>query len=245
MRLKLIACQVLTREISRLAAKCPHSLDITYIKQGYHNEPKKLNAILQEEIDRVEQAEQNTAVRYEGYDAILICYGLCSNGIAHIKTTKTPLIIPRAHDCITLYLGSKQRYGDYFAAHPGTYWYTRSWMENTPMPGEGYYDYHYKQYAELYDEDNAEFLAQESMKWLDEYSRAAFIAMPGIPNAAFAKEAQKSAKYLGWEYDFMQGDDSLLRRFLWGNWAQDEFLILAPGEAVAPSYDDMIIKAEE
>ncbi|MFV1980286.1 MAG: DUF1638 domain-containing protein [Rhodothermia bacterium] len=30
-------------------------------------------------------------------------------------------VLPRAHDCITLLMGSRTRYLEYFKAHPGTY----------------------------------------------------------------------------------------------------------------------------
>lgn len=39
------------------------------------------------------------------------------------------LVIPRAHDCITLYLGSRQRYLEQFNARPGTYWYSLDYLE--------------------------------------------------------------------------------------------------------------------
>ncbi len=35
------------------------------------------------------------------------------------------LVIPRAADCITLFLGGRARYQQQFSDHPGTYWYVR------------------------------------------------------------------------------------------------------------------------
>ena len=40
-----------------------------------------------------------------------------------------PLVPPAAHDCITLFLGSRQRYMEYFQAHPGAYFKTTGWIE--------------------------------------------------------------------------------------------------------------------
>ena len=48
------------------------------------------------------------------------------------------LVVPRAHDCITLFLGSKERYLDYFQTHPGVYFKTSGWIER----GEGLTQYH-------------------------------------------------------------------------------------------------------
>ena len=65
----------------------------------------------------------------DDFEAILIGYGLCSNGIMGISSNKYKLVIPRAHDCITFLLGSKEKYSKYFTDMPGTYWYTMSWIE--------------------------------------------------------------------------------------------------------------------
>ena len=58
------------------------------------------------------------------YDAILIGYALCSNGVVGLTSRRIPLVIPRGHDCITLLLGSKELYRDYFDSHRGIYWYS-------------------------------------------------------------------------------------------------------------------------
>ena len=43
------------------------------------------------------------------YEAILLGYGLCSNGLVGLTARSIPLVIP-VHDCITLFLGSKEQY---------------------------------------------------------------------------------------------------------------------------------------
>ena len=58
MRLKLIACKVLTREISALSAVCPHYIDVTFLRQGFHNDPALLQKTLQAKIDRIDRGEE-------------------------------------------------------------------------------------------------------------------------------------------------------------------------------------------
>ena len=48
-----------------------------------------------------------------------------------------PLVIPRAHDCIALFMGSRQRYREYFDAHPGTYYRTSGWIERDDATSAG------------------------------------------------------------------------------------------------------------
>ena len=49
MRLKLIACKALSRELSYLSALTDNNIDTTFIRQGYHNAPDVLRRNLQQE----------------------------------------------------------------------------------------------------------------------------------------------------------------------------------------------------
>jgi hypothetical protein len=59
-----------------------------------------MSARIQESIDRVDPAR---------HEAVLLGYGLCNNGVVGLHAP-VPLVISRAHDCITLLLGSRERY---------------------------------------------------------------------------------------------------------------------------------------
>ena len=65
-----------------------------------------------------------------GYDAILLGYALCGRGTEGLRAGKTQLVLPRAHDCIGLLMGSRQRYQAYFDTHPGVYFRSPGWVEN-------------------------------------------------------------------------------------------------------------------
>ena len=40
----------------------------------------------------------------------------------------------------------------------------------------------------------------------------------------------------------MVGNNSLLTDLLNGNWDEERFLVLEPGQTVAPSYDEMVVR---
>ena len=120
MFLRVIACEIAFRELCHAAATSPNLVDFDFLTQGYHDVPGTGRAELQKQIDAVPAGR---------YDAIILGYGLCSNILTGLTTSHTPLVIPRAHDCITFFLGSKERYQDFFTAHPGTYYYTSGWLE--------------------------------------------------------------------------------------------------------------------
>ncbi|MFI3211919.1 MAG: DUF1638 domain-containing protein [Eubacteriales bacterium] len=119
-RLKVIACEVAFRELCYCASQCRAMIDFTFMTQGLHDKgATPMKQMLQDEIDKVD---------IHKYDAIVLAYGLCSNGVVGLQS-KLPMIIPKAHDCITFFLGSKERYAEFFDKNRGTYVYTSGWIE--------------------------------------------------------------------------------------------------------------------
>lgn len=111
MRLKLISCEIFYRELCWAVARSPNTVDIEFLPKGLHDIGSEgMSARLQAVLDRVDDPR---------YEAVLLGYGLCNNGIAGLRSGKYRLIVPRAHDCITLFLGSSERYLEYFNSHPG------------------------------------------------------------------------------------------------------------------------------
>lgn len=235
----MIACKVMARELYYSAFQSPAFVDIQLLEQQLHNVPDNLRQTLQEAIDSVEESN-------EKYDAIILGYGLCSNGIMGIKSRKTPLVIPRMHDCISLFLGSKDTYRSLFdSASGGVYWYTPGWLETCLMPGPDRNEALFKHYSELYDEDNAEFLIESENSWIREYKNAYYVNWPQLHNEDYIDYTKYCADKLGWNFRLIEGSDSLLTNLLKGNWEDERFLIVPAGLEVVPSYDEnTIIKAQ-
>lgn len=232
-RFHIIACHVLWRELCHCAALSPHLCTFDFLPQGLHNTPELLCKELQAAIDRTKPP----------CDAIILGYGLCSNGLEGIVARDIPLAAVRAHDCITFLLGSKERYRKYFDAHPGTYWFSPGWIECTPMPGPERLAQLLADYTEKYGADNAQYLMEMEQAWMKEYSNAAYIDLGFGDNHHFRAYARRCAEWLGWHYDELAGDPSLIQRLLAGDWNSDEFLVVQPGQCIAPSHDDAILCA--
>lgn len=232
---KIIACHVLWRELCYYAALSKNIFDFHFLKQGLHCNPDTLRTELQQAIDAADDSE---------YAAILIGYGLCSNGIDQIRARQTPLVLMRGHDCITFLLGSKERYQQYFDAHPGTYWYSPGWIDTDSQPGEQRYQKTYQSYVEKYGEDNARYLMETEQAWFREYSNAAYTDLGFGHTEPYKEFTQSCAQWLNWNYDELQGDPQLIRDLLEGRWHADDFLVVQPGQKIVPSHDEQIIKTE-
>ncbi|MDH7570841.1 MAG: DUF1638 domain-containing protein, partial [Armatimonadota bacterium] len=124
---KLIVCEVAFREVCWVAAQSPNVVDLQFLSQGYHDNADVGRARLQALIDSLPEGK---------YHAILLGYALCNNMTVGLQARHTPLVIPRAHDCITFFLGSKERYARLFRQQPGTYYYTSGWLEHQQRGGE-------------------------------------------------------------------------------------------------------------
>ena len=230
-RYHVIACHVLWRELCHFASLSRNVFTFHFLKQGLHCTPEILRKELQDAIDAVE----------DGCSAILIGYGLCSNGIEGIVARNTKLVVARGHDCITYLLGCKERYKEYFDSHPGTYWYSPGWIETGSQPGKERYERTLQSYIEKYGRDNAEYLMEMEQGWFKEYSNAAYIDLGFGDSGEYKEYTRQCAKWLEWNYDELAGDPRLISDFLGGNWDSDRFLIAEAGQTIVASHDDTII----
>lgn len=238
MFLKVIACDIIFREICWLSATTPNQVDLEFLGKGYHDDPESGRLALQEKIDSVPERE---------YDAIILGYALCNRMIIGLKARHTPVVIPRAHDCITFLLGSRKRYEEMFYENPGTYYYSAGWLENrrkgeglpksqgSPWPSRTYEDY-----VERYGEETARYILEVMEGWKKHYSRGVLIDMEYAFRLGLEENVRKICKENDWEFVKVPGDMNLLKRWIDGDW-DDDFLILDPGQEVYATYDERII----
>lgn len=245
MRLKLIACEILYREICATVARSVNQVDVEFLPKGLHD-------IGQEGMSRRLQ-EVLAAVDVAPYDAILFGYGLCSNGLVGLAADSVPLVVPRAHDCITLFLGSKERYLDYFQNHTGVYFKTTGWIERgdksrqanpLSIAQKSGMLQTYEELVAKYGEDNAKFLYEQLCNMARNYSGITFIEMGIEPDDRFERQARATADEMGWKFTKLQGDLGLIRALVDGPWDDDRFLVVPPGHRVASSFDEKIVRAE-
>lgn len=234
-KVALVACRVLDVELDHLATECPNLVHIHWMEQGLHNEPDQLAQQLQQAVREVE-------TNYPQVDTIALGYGYCSRGIENVTATRCRLVVARAHDCITLLLGSKERYARYVADHPGTYWYSPGWNKHHIPPGPERYNMRLAEYTEKYGQDNAAYLMETEQHWFSTYDRATYVHLTIGVTDTDLEYTRACADWLGWKYDEQQGDLALLRDLLTGPWDDERFLVLEPGHAATLSNDDRVLK---
>jgi len=242
MRLKLIACEVLYREMCSAVARAAEIVDMEFLPKGLHDlGGKAMTAKLQECVDRVPA---------EGYDAIVLGYGLCGNGLHGIEARHTVIVAPRMHDCIGLLMGSRQRYEAYFREHSGSYYRSTGWLERGVdlLQLAPYHSGTSTNLAELiakYGDDNGRYLYEELTRFQSAYRTLTFIETGLECDGRFEEQARREATGKGWEFEKVAGDLRLLHRLVNGDWAGDDFLVGRPGQRIEAQFDGNIVRAVE
>lgn len=205
---KIFACMTMEDEIREVL---PGDVDCEFLEYGLHSIPDKLRQELQLKIEEASE-----------YETLLFGYGLCSNGVAGLKSKNHTLVIPRVHDCISLLLGSRKQYDIEFNQFPGTYYLSKGWIRQKGDPLSSYF-----RYREKYGEETANWVIQEEYK---NYQRLVFIRTVGDCEE-FIKYSKEVADFLHLKFYETEGSAEYFRKLVHGEWDK-EFLIIPPGKPI-------------
>lgn len=235
LQLGIIACAVLEAEIRHFAADDVQIVAMEFLDQALHSDPAQLKRELQTAIHRTEQRRD--------IDAIALGYGLCNRATEGVTSKRCKVVIPRAYDCITLLLGSKERYAEYVTKHPGTFWYSPGWNRCEPPPGPDRYRKTYCEYCDRFGAEQAERLIQLEKGWTQAYKRAAYVHLGIGATPEDVEFTRDCADWLKWDFDIQAGDTALLRCLLKGEWDKERFVTLMPGQTFQFTADSNVIEA--
>lgn len=234
-RIALIACRVFEAEIALHGGGDPHIVETRLLEVGLHDQPDKLRQSIQAEIDSLDARGD--------IDAIVLAYALCGLGTAGLRAGHHRIVIPRAHDCITVFMGCKEKFACQQASCPASYYYTPGWMIANRTPGPERIESLRVEFAKKFEPDDVDFLLETEMANWAQHSRAVFLDL-GTPGAdEKASQAEKAATALGWTFERIPGDPALLRDLLSGRWDAQRFQIVEPGASLAHSPDEAIFKS--
>jgi hypothetical protein len=246
MRLRAIICEVFTREMEDILPRCPHQVDLEIVTMGLHDLGASMTPLLQERIDAADTS---------GYDAIVLGYALCGRGTDGLRAGRTPLVLPRAHDCIGVLMGSRQKHQAYFENHPGVYYRSRGWIEfQKPgqklqpawAAGRGQLDERrtLEELIAQYGEDNGKFLFEQFTAYRRKYSGLTYISTGLSGEEASREKAREEARREGWAFEEVSGSRRLLEQLVNSEWNAEDFLLLPPGAAVRATFNSGIVESQ-
>jgi len=245
-RYKLISCNVFQRELCAILAESPSLVDPEFLELGLHERPDTLRAAVQERVDAASERALDVGTggaSGRSYDAILLGYGLCGNGIAGIRARGIPLVLARAHDCCTLLLGSRSRFLERFGSSLSASWSSAGYIErgstyfrSSDMGASTGIGMEYAELVERYGEENAAYVWETLHPELKE-TELRFIETAETAGLGYAETMRAKAAEEGKDFVLIPGSTRLLRALVAGAWESEEFLVVPPGAAIESTYD--------
>jgi len=232
----LIACEVFQSEINLLAEGAVHIVVRQWFEIGLHDRPDEMRLILQQQIAELDQRDD--------IEAIVLAYGLCGCGTAGLRAERHPLVIARAHDCITIFLGSKELYATRQTTCPGCYHYTPGWNRARRVPGQERIAALHEELSLRFDPEDVDFLIESERAMWASYHTATFVDLGTKEAEVEAAYAKRCALWLGWKFEHIRGDPALLHDLLWGPWDDERFQIVTPGNKLAHSANEEVMCSE-
>jgi hypothetical protein len=232
----LLACSVFEREIALLAGNAAHIVETRFYEIALHDRPDTLREKLQGEILALDARDD--------IEAIVLAYGLCGRGTAGLRAGRHPFVLPRAHDCITVFLGSKEHYAAHQRGCPTCYYYTPGWNRARRVPGPDKIASMQEEYSAQFDADDVEFLIESEKAAWAMHDTATYIDLGTAEAETEADYAKQCADSLDWKFERIHGDPALLRDLLERRWDDERFQIIRPGEALGHSPDERILRVE-
>ncbi len=213
-----------------------HIVETRFFEVGLHDRPDVLRATLQAAIKAVDKRLD--------IEAIVLAYGLCGRGTAGLGPLRHKIVIPRAHDCIAVFMGSRQAYARHQRLCPTCYYYTPGWNRERRVPGPERLAAMKSELASKFEPDDVAFLiATEREQWAM-HDTATYIELGTDDAHTEAAYARKCADWLGWKFEHQTGDPALLRDLLWGNWDHERFQIVEPGMQLGHATDETIMRSD-
>lgn len=238
MKALLVCCEVFMREVSIMIGQSPNTIFPVFTELGAHEQSAALHAQIQAAIDGAEG---------KGFDCVLLGYGLCGNALNDIRSGSVPLIAIRAHDCCTVFLGSRQRFKEVFGSQLSTTWSSAGYLER----GNDYIhrtdtgkllglDRGYDDFVKEYGEENAQYI-WETLHPEEKNKTLVFIDTAETAALGHRESCEKRALEEGKSFSCIQGDSRLLKALVDGHWTDDEFLRIEPGHRINALYDERFI----
>ena len=206
---RIIACKTIRDEVESVRG----DIEAEYCDGFLHDTPDQLRQALKERV----------AATPEG-STVLLGYGRCSNGVVGLEAGSRRLVLPVCDDCIAMLLGSRRAYAREFADHPGTFYYTRGWIEELEDP--------YREYLKMIPRVGEEKARMVAHMMLESYTRVAIIDTGTYDLEMCESYVQTVSDFYDLPVAHLRGSLRLLEKLVRGP-HDGEFIVVEPGEVLA------------
>jgi hypothetical protein len=213
----ILSCETLKDELNLVMKNQNCSLPVFWVDSGKHAWPDKLRVSIQEAIDGLSPS----------YKTVLLLFGFCGNAMVGVKADSRSLVLPKAADCIPLFIGSR---GERDAHGTDVYFFTGGYINSG-----GSIAADTSKVFKRYGEDRALSILK---KMLGHYRNFSVIDTGAFDLAEVQAKVEKFALPLEIPVKVIRGNLRLIAALLSGNWNEDEFLVVEPGKEI--SFEDSL-----
>jgi Protein of unknown function (DUF1638). len=215
MKSKIIACEVMKEEI--LSMGSIKDVEFEFVSMDFHLYPKKLKVELQNIIDRS-----------NGYNRIILAFGLCGGASNGLKANDSTLIIPKVHDCISVFLYDSTKCVCDFKKEKGTFYLSSGWMitEKSILSD-------HKKILEKYGEKKAFSILK---RMYEDYKKVLFIKTGSSSENEVIAQSKEIANLFDAKYEIIKGKTDFIEKILKGPWDDKNFINIAPGELLTEEH---------
>ena len=207
----IIACETLREELSLIMDARNCSYPVVWVDAGKHIWPDKLRSAIQEALNALPPS----------CTTALALFGFCGNAMVGIRSPSQVLVLPRAADCIPLFLGSRAARK---AAGARTYFFTEGYLRSA-----GNIATEFKEAASRRGKTHALRVVKMMM---EHYRNIAVIDTGAFDPARVLDALADLSQTLDIPVSVIPGNLRLINALLAGDWNRDEFLVVPPGETV-------------
>lgn len=207
----IIACETLREELSLIMDARSCSYPVVWVDAGKHVWPDKLRAAIQEALDALPPS----------CTTALALFGFCGNAMVGIRSPDHVLVLPRAADCIPLFLGSQAARE---AAGVRTYFFTEGYLRSA-----GNIATEFKETAKRH---GKKYALRVIKMMMEHYRNIAVIDTGAFETARVLEELADLSQTINIPVSVIPGNLRLINALLAGDWNRDEFLVIPPGETV-------------
>lgn len=183
---KIIACEVFKEEFL-MGLKIPRE-NCIFLPQELHRTPDLLKDELQKQIDLLDQQGD--------LDCIYLGYGLCGNGVAGVKSSRSRIVIPNSEDCISVLLGLRH-FSKCQVNRTTSYFLSSGWIA---FGSDGWKEY--QRCLGLFDHETAYWCTKEMIKYYEKF----ILINNGMASYLEDKVyVQKVSEFFGLNYEEVEG----------------------------------------
>jgi len=204
----ILACETLRNELNLVLKARGCTYPVAWVDSGKHQCPDKLRVCIQEELSKIP----------ETFTTVLLLFGFCGNALVGVKAGSRRLVLPRAADCMPIFLGSQAKREEYGTR---TYFFTEGYLHSETSMGSDY-----KKFFGKYGEKRAVRLMKAM---LEHYEKLAIINTGAFNTDAVKSELEEFAHVVELPVSVIPGNLRLIGALLAGNWENSDFVILEPG----------------